>query len=118
MHCSPKGAANSDPSNETKDLLIGSHENYINDNDFNYKVKGIGFDKAQGIAYRALVNYLDKDSTFLDSREATIRAAIDLTDSSIARLYPGVPTLNHSDVDSVRDAWNAVGVGGGLSPEG
>ena len=113
-----EGSGNSDPSNETKDLLIGSHENYINDNDFNYKVKGIGFDKAQGIAYRALVNYLDKDSTFLDSREATIRAAIDLTDSSIARLYPGVPTLNHSDVDSVRDAWDAVGVGGGLSPEG
>lgn len=113
-----EGSGNSGPGHETKDLLIGSHENYINDNGYNYKVKGIGFDKAQGIAYRALINYLDENSTFLDSREATIRAAIDLTDSSIASLYPGVPTLDLSDVDSVRDAWNAVGVGGGLSPEG
>ena len=113
-----EGSGNNGAGLATPDLLLGSHENYTNDNGFNYNVKGIGFDKAQGVAYRALVNYLQEDSTFIDSREATIRAAIDLTDSSIANLYPGVPTLDFSDVDSVRDAWNAVGVGGGLSPEG
>ena len=113
-----EGSGNNGAGLATPDLLLGSHENYTNDNGFNYNVKGIGFDKAQGVAYRALVNYLQEDSTFIDSREATIRAAIDLTDSSIANLYPGVPTLDLSDVDSVRDAWDAVGVGGGLSPEG
>ena len=47
---------------------------------------------------------------------ATIKAAEDLTNQSIAQLYPGVPQLTNADVSSVIAAWDAVGVGGGLAP--
>jgi Zn-dependent metalloprotease len=111
-----EGSGNLGPGRETADLLIGSHESYTNDNGYAYAVKGIGMKKMQGVAYRALVKYLDSDSDFEDARKATIKAANDLTKAKVAKLYPGVPRLALSDVETVISAWNAVGVGGGFEP--
>ena len=103
-----------------KDHLFGSHENYTNDNGYTYDVKGIGLDKMQGVVYHTLTDILidnyGSEATFEDAREATIEAAQQLTNPEIANLYPGVPTLEAADVDTIIAAWNAVGVGGGLSP--
>lgn len=111
-----EGSGNNGPGKEHPDLLIGSQENYTNDNGFVYDVTGIGLSKMQGVAYHALTNYLQPDSDFIDARMATIKAAEDLTNPSIAQLYPGVPQLTNADVSSVIAAWDAVGVGGGLAP--
>ena len=110
-----EGSGNSGPGKESPDLLIGAHENYTNDNGYVYRVKGIGMDKMQGVVYRALTKYLEPDSDFIDARSSTIKAAKDLTRLSIAKLYPGVPRLRSRDVNTIRSAWDAVGVGGGLA---
>jgi len=62
-------------------------------------VEGIGFDKAEIIAYRTLTYFLGITSTFTSTRDASITAASQLygTESCEAR--------------SVRNAWAAVGVG-------
>ena len=112
-----EGSGNAGPGKEHPDLLIGSQENYTNDNGYIYKVEGIGLEKMQGVAYRALTKYLGPKSTFADARDATIKAANDLTSEAIARRYPGVPQLSEDDVRTVISAWDAVGVGGGLRPE-
>jgi Zn-dependent metalloprotease/PKD repeat protein len=71
----------------------------VNDLLSNYKVDGIGIDKASAIAYRALTVYLGPSSGFIQSRTATIQAAIDLFGAC------------SDEVKQVTRAWYAVGVG-------
>ena len=115
-----EGSGNNGYGEVHTDTLFGSHENYTNDNGFIYDVEGIGLEKMQGVVYHALTEILIDDfssnATFENAREATIQAAHQLTDPQISNLYPGVPTLDAVDVDTIVDAWNAVGVGGGLAP--
>ncbi len=70
-----------------------------NDNNDSYSVAGIGMDKALQIAFRNLLFYLVPCSTFEDSRNGSIQAAIDLY---------GRDSQEHQ---SVMNAWHAVGVG-------
>ena len=79
--------------------LLSEGGSGINDDDEEYLVSGIGMDKAAAIAYRNLTVYLTSDSQYADAREGAIQAAIDL--------YP-----NSNEVEQVRAAWCAVGVGG------
>ncbi len=77
----------------------------INDNNDSYSVAGIGMDKALQIAFRNLLFYLVPCSTFEDSRNGSIQAAIDLY---------GKDSQEHQ---SVVNAWYAVGVGNAYTPE-
>ncbi|HEX5125270.1 MAG TPA: M4 family metallopeptidase [Rhodocyclaceae bacterium] len=61
-------------------------------------VNGIGRSKAEQIFYRANTVYLGPGSQFIDARQATAQAALDLYGSNEAA--------------SVNQAWDAVGVGG------
>ena len=70
-----------------------------NDNGNSYKVEGIGLKKAEQIAYRNLIHYLPSDATFEDARFGSIEACKDL--------YPENPSY----LESVINAWYAVGVG-------
>ena len=70
-----------------------------NDNNENYNIQGIGFQKAQHIIYDALMEHLDAESDFADTRESTINATIDLY---------GEYSNEHIQVTN---AWHAVGVG-------
>ncbi|ATB27165.1 M4 family metallopeptidase [Melittangium boletus] len=60
---------------------------------------GIGMDKSLKIFGRALTTYMTPDTTFAQAREATIKAATDLHGA------------NSVEVQKVKDAWTAVGVG-------
>jgi len=111
-----EGSGNQGPGRLHPELRIGEYANYTNDNGYQYSVKAVGFRKIQGVVYRALAEYLEDNSTFLDARQATIQSARDLRSKDISDLYPGVPKLQRSDIESIRDAWDAVGVGGGLEP--
>ena len=79
--------------------LLVNGGNGINDNNENYDIQGIGFQKAQHIVYDALMEHLDAESDFADTREATINATIDLY---------GEHSNEHIQVTN---AWHAVGVG-------
>ena len=70
-------------------------------NDFgkSYTVQAIGMNKAAAIAYRSLTVYLTNSSNYFDARDAAIQAAEDLY---------GIGTM---EVDAVKDAWYAVGIG-------
>lgn len=70
-----------------------------NDNNESYNIQGIGFQKAQHIIYDALMEHLDAESDFADTRQATINATIDLY---------GEHSNEHKQVEN---AWHAVGVG-------
>jgi Zn-dependent metalloprotease len=59
---------------------------------------GIGIEKSLKIFYRALVEYLERDSKFSDARAATIRAAADLFGEGSV------------EAQRVAEAWTAVGV--------
>lgn len=74
-----------------------------NDKGFAYSVTGLGITKAQAIAYRTLTYYLVSTSNYAAARTASIKAARDL--------YGGT-----ADSVQVKNAWNAVGVGGGTAP--
>lgn len=62
-----------------------------------YNLSGIGMNNARHIAYRALVVYCNKHTTFAGARSAWLSAAKD---------------LNSSWVTPVAAAWSAVGVSG------
>ena len=64
-----------------------------------YTIAGIGIDKASQIAYRALTNYMTSTSNYVDTRVATLQAAIDFYG---ACSNEAIQTAN---------AWFAVGVG-------
>ncbi len=70
----------------------------INDDHQEFSVTGIGIEDAEQIAYRNLSAYLMPTSGFAEARLGAINAAIDLF---------GNRSLQ---VQSVVDAWNAVGV--------
>jgi len=68
-----------------------------------FSVKGIGIDKAAAIVYRNLTVYMTSLSNFQDARFYSIQAAIDLYGSC------------SGEVESVTNAWYAVGVGAGYT---
>ena len=82
-------------------LLCQGGAGYIDDkvSNGNYSVTGIGMDKAIQIVYRNLLYYITSTSTYPDSRNGSIQAAIDLY---------GKGSQEHQ---SVVNAWYAVGVG-------
>lgn len=79
-------------------FLITDGEDGVNDDDFEYDVKGIGIEKSRQIAYRAVVYYATKESQYDDFRLCTLQAAADLYGEY------------GEEVKSVADAWDAVGV--------
>lgn len=83
-------------------LLCQGGSGYIDDNAANekYSVKGIGMDKAIQIVYKNLLYYITSTSKYPDSREGSIKAAI--------QEY-GKGSPEHK---AVVNAWHAVGVGG------
>lgn len=78
--------------------LISNGGTGTNDNGSSYNVTAIGRFKGRDIAYRALTTYETSSSQYIDAREATIRAAIDLYGSC------------STEAIAVGDAWHAVGV--------
>lgn len=70
-----------------------------NDNNQSYSVTGLGFSKADQIAFRNLTVYLTPSSQYADARFYGIQSAIDL-------YGPCSP-----EVISTTNAWHAVGVG-------
>jgi Zn-dependent metalloprotease len=83
-------------------LLTGGGSG-TNDKGFAYSVTGLGITKAQAIAYRTLTYYLVSTSNYAAARTASIKAARDLYGAT-------------ADSVQVKNAWNAVGVGGGTAP--
>ena len=79
-------------------FLVTDGEEGVNDDDFEYDVKGIGIEKSRQIAYRAVVYYATKESQYNDFRLCTLQAAADLYGEY------------GEEVKSVADAWDAVGV--------
>ena len=77
-----------------------------NDKGFAYSVTGVGLDKAGAIAYRTLTTYLTASSTYANARTYSLQAATDLYGAT------------SNEYTQVKNAWNAVGVGGGTSPAG
>jgi len=78
-------------------LVVGGHG--VNDLGNEYTVKGIGIEKAAAIVYRNLTVYMTSLSNFKDARFYAIQSAIDLFGSC------------SSELESVTNAWFAVGVG-------
>jgi Zn-dependent metalloprotease len=75
-----------------------------NDKNNSYSVTGLGIDTAAQIAYRNLVVYLNRSSDFQEARFYSIQSAIDLYGACSPQ------------VESVTDAWHAVGVGKAYLP--
>lgn len=71
----------------------------INDKGFDYQVTGVGYDKAEAIAYRNLAYYLTPSSDFVDARVGSLLSAEDLYDSC------------SDEVKETAKAWHAVGIG-------
>lgn len=71
----------------------------VNDLKNPYSVVGIGMSKAAKIAFKSLRDYLTPQSDFADARRGSVQAAIDLYGQ------------NSQEVQSVMNAWHAVGVG-------
>ena len=69
-----------------------------------YNVTGISMDKAAAVAYRTMAIYLTAGATYTDARFYSILSAMDL-------YGPCTP-----EVESVTDAWYAVGVGPVFNP--
>jgi hypothetical protein len=69
-----------------------------NDDGVPYQVTGIGLDDASDIAYRNLTQYLLPDSRYMDAAGYSIQAAEDLFGEE------------SQQVQSVRSAWEAVGI--------
>ena len=68
-------------------------------NAFQWNIGGIGLDKSIRIAYKVLCDYLGSNSNYYDSRNAWVRAAIDIYGECS---YEAIQTGK---------AWNAVGIG-------
>ena len=79
--------------------LLSEGGSGTNDNKRPYDVTGIGIDKATRIAFRNLLYYLPPCATFGDARNGAVQAAKDLYGN------------DSQEVQSVIDAWSAVGVG-------
>lgn len=96
----------SDDKNDHTNSGVGNYMFYLlvkggqgkNANGKTYRVKPIGLAAADSIIYRAAVMYLAPAALYCDWKEACIQAALDLFGK------------NSIQVQTVRDAWNAVGV--------
>lgn len=77
-----------------------------NDKGFAYSVTGVGLTKSAAIAYRTLATYLTSASNYLNARTYSLQAAADLYGAT------------SNEYSQVKNAWNAVGVGGGTSAAG
>ena len=77
--------------------LLSDGEAGVNNDGFEYDVKGIDIEKARQIAYRALVYYAAEESQYADFRLCTLQSAYDLYGDG-------------EEKKSVADAWDAVGV--------
>jgi Zn-dependent metalloprotease len=77
-----------------------------NDNGDPYNVTGLGAADAAAIAYRNLTVYLSSGSDYLNARYGSVDAAADLFGAA------------SSQVQAVKDAWDAVGVYEPVPPEG
>ncbi|MBE7441974.1 MAG: M4 family metallopeptidase [Flavobacteriales bacterium] len=75
-----------------------------NDNGDSYNVSGLGLDKAGEIAFRNLTVYLTTSSGYVDARFYAIQSAADLFGACTP------------EVESVTNAWYAVGVGSAYQP--
>ncbi len=78
--------------------LLSEGGSGVNDNGDSYNVTGIGIENAAAVAYRNLTVYLTPPSPYFDARLGAVNAAIDLFGA------------NSPEVQSVFDAWDAVGV--------
>ncbi len=78
--------------------LLSDGGSGTNDNNDAFAVTGIGIADAAAVAYRILTVYLTSTSEFLDARYASVTAATDLFGAG------------SQQVQSVNDAWDAVGV--------
>ena len=78
--------------------LLTDGDSGTNDNDYSYQVEGIGIEKSLQIAYRTLTEYATQESQYADIRLASLQAAEDLYGA------------NSAEVESVGEAWKAVGV--------
>ncbi len=78
--------------------LLSEGGSGVNDNGDSYNVTGIGIDNAAAVAYRNLTVYLTPPSPYFDARLGAVNAAMDLFGA------------NSPEVQSVFDAWDAVGV--------
>ncbi|MGN0239108.1 MAG: M4 family metallopeptidase [Paludibacteraceae bacterium] len=83
--------------------LLSQGGSGINDNGDSYNIAGIGMDKALQIAYRNLLYYITSESGFLESRKGSIAAAQDFATNNLFG-------ITSADVQTVIDAWDAVGV--------
>lgn len=79
--------------------LLANGGTGINDNGDNFSVVGIGMSDALNIVYRNLTTYLTNTSGYIDARNGSIQSATDFWGS------------NSQQVQSVINAWCAVGVG-------
>jgi len=70
-----------------------------NDNGLFYEVEGIGLDASTAIAFRNLQFYLTIESTYLDAREGSLQAAVDLFG------------FCSNEYIQTAKAWEAVGLG-------
>ncbi|MBK9455434.1 MAG: M4 family metallopeptidase [Bacteroidetes bacterium] len=78
--------------------LLSEGGSGVNDYGVEYTVEGIGHDKAQDIAWGAMMDYLNAADGYITARNAWIQSAIDLFGSC------------SQEVISVGQAWQAVGV--------
>ncbi|KAF2506932.1 T9SS type A sorting domain-containing protein [Flavobacterium zhairuonense] len=83
-------------------LLVEGGEG-VNDLNNSYKIKGIGLEKAEKIAYLTLTEYLSPSSNFRDMRNASLMATEDLYG------------LGSEEYKQVTNAWYAIGVGAAYS---
>jgi len=83
--------------------LLSEGGSGTNDNGYTYDINGIGKAKAADIAYHNLTQYLTPTSNYADARAGSIAAAQGLG-------------LSVEEVQTVEDAWCAVGVGCGYTP--
>ncbi|MEH6537375.1 MAG: M4 family metallopeptidase [Psychroserpens sp.] len=79
--------------------LLSEGDSGTNDNGDVYDVVSIGIDKATDIVYRNLTLYMTGTSNFIDARQGSIQAAIDLYGEC------------SNEVVQVINAWYAVGLG-------
>ncbi len=86
--------------------LLSAGGNGTNDNSFVYNVGSIGITKAQAIAFRTLTVYLVPSSNYAAARTYSIKSAEDLYG------------VGSNEAVQTKNAWDAVGVGGGLSVAG
>lgn len=83
-------------------LTVGA--NGTNDLGNNYNVTGIGIEKAAGIAYKTLNDYLTPSSEYIDTRFYSLVATMDLYGACSPEL------------EAVTNAWYGVGIGVPYTP--